>query len=78
MGGGGLIDYHNCLTVYLFCFFNSLLFLVVEKLAKILVLQDVGFWEDRVMGEPRWECRSWQKPHISFLPCLTNTDHIVP
>ena len=75
--GGGLIDYHNCLTVYLF-FFNSLLYLAVPKLAKNLVLQDVGFWEDRVMGESRWECRSWQKPHISFLPCLTNTDHIVP
>ena len=51
---------------------------LLQNLQKNLVLQDVGFWEDRVMGESRWECRSWQKPHISFLPCLTNTDHIVP
>ena len=74
MGGIGYLlgnfEYHICLSV--------LLYLSVAKLAKILVLQDVGFWEDRVMGESRWECRSWQKPHISFLPCLTNTDHIVP
>ena len=33
-----------------FAFFNSLLYLAVAKPAKNLVLQDVGFWEDRVMG----------------------------
>ena len=78
MGGGVLSIIIIVLQCICFAFFNSLLYLAVAKLAKNLVLQDVGFWEDRVMGESRWECRSWQKPHISFLPCLTNTDHIVP